>query len=194
MVLWHSEIQWNESPILQYCRGSSNTLMSFSNYFNFFQIFPVFSSSREQMVAFRLTLRGFFLGGVFSGPWNTIEWKSHFPILQLTKLLLFDWYWGVLLKTAHFRTFEYSKRKDPFLIIVGGYSNTLVFFSYCINFCQRFLEFSSFRYHILAARLILRFVTRVKSVLEPWDIVEWKSNISIFSGLFWCLGNFSKFY
>ena len=87
--------------------------------FFFFQIFPVFSSSREQMVAFWLTLRGFFLGGVFSGPWNTIEWKSHFPILQLTKLLLFDWYWGVLLKTVHFRTFEYSKRKDPFLIIVG---------------------------------------------------------------------------
>ena len=30
--------------------------------------------------------------------------------------------------------------------------------------------------------------------MEPWNIVEWKSNISIFPGLFRYLGNFSKFY
>ena len=159
--------------------------------FKYFQCFPV-PENKWWLLDWLWGV--FFLGGVFSGRWNTIEWKSLFPILQLTKLLLFDWYWGVLLKTVHFRTFEYSKRKDPFLIIVGAYSNTLVFFSCCINFCQRFLEFSSFRYHNLAARLILRFATRGKSVLEPWNIVEWKSNISIFSGLFWYLGNFSKFY
>ena len=112
--------------------------------FKYFQCFPV-PENKWWLLDWLWGV--FFLGGVFSGRWNTIEWKSLFPILQLTKLLLFDWYWGVLLKTVHFRTFEYSKRKDPFLIIVGAYSNTFVFFSCCINFCQRFLEFSSFRYH-----------------------------------------------
>ena len=51
VVFQHSEIQWNGSHILQYCRDYSNALVSFSNPVNFFQIFPVFSSARDQILS-----------------------------------------------------------------------------------------------------------------------------------------------
>ena len=101
--------------------------------FKYFQCFPVPETK------FWAGFEGFFSGQSADGTLSHISrYCIGYSYILITfgdsinflqRLLIFSsfrdqipvvwWYWRILLKTARFRTFEYSKSKDTFLIIAG---------------------------------------------------------------------------